>query len=471
MKLKKLQISYFIKILCYIFLFLLPWQTRWIYQWGEISGGYFEYGTLSFYGTEILLWLIVLLSIFFKPIFLRKPCLSAGRGWGEVLSKKFWKEFFKKDKTTSKKSNIFLLIYIVILILFGVILFNSLNFDISLQWFTRFLGVLCLGVVILAGTESEPNEETKQSRGIENYLLALWLGAVVQGLIALVQFFVQSIPANKWLGWAYQAGFVGGSSVIEFGGGRFLRAYGSFGSPNSLGIYLAVCLILGLILYLKVNNQKKISTSYYSLFIAGQLLILAGLILSFSRSAWLASLISLFFLFFIILKFYNLDFKFFIKQLLYYFLLSCLFLFLLWPLFTARFNLDNRLELRSVLERKSQYHESLEIIANNFWWGVGPGNYTLALHEKYPDRLSWEYQPVHNIYLLSLAELGIILSTVFYILVFWLLVKIWKCHKLFFPAVLILLIVGMFDHWLFSMYTGVILFGIVLLLAVKVESE
>src|SRR3989344_9423215 len=52
-----------INYLLLLFLFLLPWQTRWIYQPAMLNGGFWEYGTQSFYGTEILLWLIVILFL------------------------------------------------------------------------------------------------------------------------------------------------------------------------------------------------------------------------------------------------------------------------------------------------------------------------------------------------------------------------------------------------------------------------
>ena len=45
-----------------IFVFLLPWQVRWIYHEAILNGQIWEYGRFSLYGTEILLILILLLS-------------------------------------------------------------------------------------------------------------------------------------------------------------------------------------------------------------------------------------------------------------------------------------------------------------------------------------------------------------------------------------------------------------------------
>ncbi len=46
----------------YLFLFILPWQTRWIIKEGEINGGYFEYETYSLYGSDILLIVVLFLA-------------------------------------------------------------------------------------------------------------------------------------------------------------------------------------------------------------------------------------------------------------------------------------------------------------------------------------------------------------------------------------------------------------------------
>ena len=57
---------FFYKIINYLlllFLFLLPWQTRLIWHEGKLNGGHWEYGTLSFFVVEILLWLVVVFFV------------------------------------------------------------------------------------------------------------------------------------------------------------------------------------------------------------------------------------------------------------------------------------------------------------------------------------------------------------------------------------------------------------------------
>lgn len=67
----------------------------------------------------------------------------------------------------------------------------------------------------------------------------------------------------------------------------FQRAVGTFGSPNTFGIYLQLCIMLGIYLnYHKLITCKKV---YY----LSNILMLCALIYSFSRSAILALILSL----------------------------------------------------------------------------------------------------------------------------------------------------------------------------------
>jgi len=422
----KKTVNYFLLL----FFFTIPFQTRWIYQPGELNGGFWEYGTLSLYATEILLWLIVVLFAIDR---FRKREL-----WKRVLSKQHFKKHWLR------------LVFVLMFLCFNVLMIvMSVDWEISYQFMMRLLGVVCLGVVIMCCAR--------------NAMLALWLGGVLQGLLAIWQFFSQQVYASKWLGMAAQDPSNLGTSVVEFGLERWLRAYGSFGSPNSLGIYLAVIFVLGIVLYVKFRPSRD-NMRQRILLTAGQLIILSGLLLSFSRGAWLATLIGLGLLIYIVTKRCNLKYGIY-KQLFYYLVLTIFFLIILYPIFSARFNFDNRLEKISVVERQFQYGESLRIFSQSPLLGVGLGTYTLALHKNYPDKQAWVYQPVHSIYLLILAEVGLLVFVCLCVLVFLLLRIVWRKNPLFIPVIITLLVAGLFDHWLWSMYTGVVLCGVVFALS------
>ena len=416
----------------YLFLFLLPWQTRYIWHYGELNKSYWEYGTFSIYGTEILLWVILLM--FFVQHF-----------W----NREFWTKLKEKKSHTSLT-----LLFLLFSLALSVVL--SKNFWVFYYFIFKLLEALAFMTVLMLDNEKE------------KYQFALWAGAVAQGALAVVQFLIQHVWANKWLGMAGQDAFNLGPSVIEFADQRWLRAYGSFGSPNSLGIYLAVLFVLGLILYLRIGSLRiKILIS------VGQLFILSGLLVSFSRGAWLAAVAGIFCLLVILIyKRYKRKLSFppqagmttlkeFGKQAIFALAVIIFWLAIFYPVFTARFNLNNRLEAKSISERQWQYSEVMTFVKSNPIFGVGPGAYTYTLYKKYPTLATWQYQPIHNIYLLALVELGFAGVILLFFLFKRLFVMIIKNNLIYFPVILTLLFAGLFDHWLWSMYAGMIFFWLI----------
>jgi len=74
-----------------------------------------------------------------------------------------------------------------------------------------------------------------------------------------------------------------------------------------------------------------------------------------------------------------------------------------------------------VSERISGYHEAWKIFKKHPVLGVGAGNYTAAAYQLNPARPGWEYQPVHNVFILFVVEeggVGFLLSLILLSLVF-----------------------------------------------------
>ncbi len=385
-----------INCLLLIFLFFLPLQTRWAYAPGFLNGGFWEYGTGCFYATEILLWLIVIL--FFID---------------QSRSQEFWRRIKNRESKFKKKSYFFtfLLFYF-----FTLTLWHSFDFWISFQYLQRLLGLVCLGIILI--THGRQN-------GVERFWLALWLSGLGQGIFAVYQFFTQKAPHIFGLGLAPHYGGQLGDFVVETADGRWLRAYGSFGSPNSLGIFLAIALVVGLLVYLSANKK------YQPLITAGQLIIIAGLFFSFSRGAWLATGVGLISLILIVYNSYRDRLKQLARQFFYYFFLILILFLIFSQLFFSRLNLSNRLESRSINERISQITVSCQLSAKNYLFGVGPGAFTLALYRQNPSKPASAYQPAHNIYLLILAEGGVAGFLLYGYFIILLVKKIWRDNKFF----------------------------------------
>ncbi|KKP59359.1 MAG: O-antigen polymerase family protein [Candidatus Magasanikbacteria bacterium GW2011_GWC2_34_16] len=414
-----------IDYLLLVLLFLIPWQTRLIYRSDN-----FEYGTLSLYGTEILLGIILFLLLL---------------NW--LKNKNFRQNIFSKKLWQLRQRRL-----LGMIILFGLFFWwwQVGDKDIAGQWLTRMFLIFGLVGAVVASKLSW-----------EKSAFVFWLSGVVQGVLAVIQFLTQYVFENKWLGLAVHSAGDLGAGVIGVDNARWLRAYGSLGGPNPLGIYLAIALVLGLIIYLKWDHFKiRILLS------VGQIIILVGLIFSFSRSAWLAGALGIIFV--ILLERKNIiNLKLISRQIFYYLLLSFLFVIIFSPLFFTRLTATGKLETTSLNSRRTQYSEWQQVYNTHPWLGVGSGNYFLVLLEQNSNRYLSTLQPIHNSYLLILAELGIVGLSLFVYLVGWLVVVVWQHNRQFLSVIIVLLVSGLFEHWPVSLWPGMLVVGVIFGVGIK----
>jgi len=428
MKLEK--ITYYLLLLL---IFLIPLQTRWMYKIGSIAGGYWEYGTFSLYGTEILLWFIIVLFAISK-----------------FINKKFWHTI--TNKQDAKKRAKYLIVPIIFLLFNILMIVKSLNPDISSQHFNRLLGAICIATIIVYYCQ-------KHSARFK-MLLVFWFSALFQSILAIWQFLIQRVYGCKWFGMASQDPTNPGVGVIEYIDERWLRAYGSLTGPNPLGAYLAVSFVLGIVLYVYLKNRKHKAS-----LLTGQLVILIGLIISFSRAAWLAvvtGMIIFFVIIFLKRKKFKEIFGLALQQYVAYVFLVLLAIIAMAPLFVARFTFSNQLEYVSITERKTQVQQSTQVIENNLILGSGAGTYTQAMYYQNSNLYPWSYQPVHNMYLLMVAEVGLFISFVIFMIYIWIVKNTFCKNKIYLPVLATLFVVVFFEHWTWSLFSGTIFFWTIL---------
>ena len=77
------------------------------------------------------------------------------------------------------------------------------------------------------------------------------------------------------------------------------------------------------------------------------------------------------------------------------------------------------------------------------------------------------FQPVHSIYLLTLAETGLVGLVLLFIFIAWLLRLTQKAPFVLTIAIIQLLILGMLDHYLFTLQQGQMLFTIIVALVIS----
>lgn len=327
--------------------------------------------------------------------------------------------------------------------------------------------ILLVGVawlfIIRAGTTDYGYEETCLDKVKIFYSLLVSLS--FQAILGIYQFLSQSTPVFKYLGLAEHSSGMAGAAVIETAGGRFLRAYGGFDHPNIFGGVLAISLIF--IAYF-LANQKRIKSGReiggsIFLFVAYFVLLFA-LFFTMSRAAWLAFVFGLVIL---LITFIVKKDRWLIGRLLLVMFFSAIMIFInvvpYQDLIKVRASGQSRLEGKSIAERQEYFGQAAQIIKNNWLSGVGIGNYvaTIAKTDNFKKSV-WEYQPVHNVFLLLWAQSGAI-SLLLFLLALFFIIK--GARNSYSPAIFFaLLILMFFDHWLISLPFGVLFLFLVLAL-------
>ena len=258
--------------------------------------------------------------------------------------------------------------------------------------------------------------------------------------------------ANKYLGIAGQSAYQGGVSVLEGGFGRFLRVYGGFSHPNILGGFIVIAILFSIGIYLQ---QKK--PRYYFLFWPVLIIFSQVLIFTFSRSAILALVIALIFLFFYAYQKKLLGKLFSILGVLI--LVGAMNFVFFQDLMQSRLLGQDRLEIKSTQERQILEVQAKKLLSTNFIFGQGINNYIPAVFNKVDNSLSvWQYQPAHNVYLLVLIELGILGFLIYFSFIFYFLLLALKNKQILKfilgLSLIVILLISFFDHYFWTYWSG-----------------
>jgi hypothetical protein len=209
-------------------------------------------------------------------------------------------------------------------------------------------------------------------------------------------------------------------------GVQILRAYGTFSHPNSLaGFYLALYVF---VLTFK-PFEKYAPLKYTTMFVSAILIFL-----SFSK---IPILIFLLLNFWYVVR--NPD-----KIPCLFCKVSRIFVILVLSIIFLAAKGDQY----TLVKRTDLLGHSLSIINNTIPFGVGLGNYLVA-ESHYPVNPKYAYfflQPVHNIFLLYIAEAGLILSVVTVYFLYEFVRKNIKIQPFQYVLVVVVL-TGLFDHY------------------------
>ncbi len=421
----------------YLWIFLLPWQVRYFYQ-AELKGGVWEAGSLSIYLSEIILIFLLFLNFIL---------------W--VSKSRADKKLLKDIKFSSP------LIWLLIFVFWVFIsAWWSVLPALSVYYGLKFL--LALGIIWLIKLDKI---------SFSRVAVIIVASGLLQGLLAVSQFLNQLVWGSKWLGMAWQDAQNLGVSVVDTGLRRWLRAYGSFPHPNILGGFLTIALVFCFYLYEQTNRlwqqlKNKQLEIFNTIVLFVTMIIFSGLLLSFSRAAWLGVGLFLFIIFVqLIFKKCFFSWTTFNKLFLLIVFTGAIWISVYTEPFLTRINASERLEQFSVNQRIDSYQDAWQTFKQKPFLGTGIGVYTYNLHRQHPERYVWDLQPPHNTFLLVLVELGLVGFILFLIIIFLLSKNInFKPQRIWLIIMLVFLM--LFDHWWWSLSVGIYLlflfFGLIL---------
>jgi O-antigen ligase len=236
--------------------------------------------------------------------------------------------------------------------------------------------------------------------------LALAASLVFQSAVAIAQFARQSELAWYSLGEVELSLTSGYTSVITAGGEIWLRGYGLTPHPNILGGILAAGLLALTAPYLR-NRGPGRAAWLVVLLIAG-----AGLLVTFSRAAWLGGAVAaaVFIAGILAIRPWRQRFgRAALAPALAGVIIVVGFAAVRWNLVVARLRpAASETETRSITERQTLVDASLTLIQDTPVTGVGAGGFSSASAPLLRDVPNTLPQPVHNLPLLLTAELGVL---------------------------------------------------------------
>lgn len=407
------------EILFYVFVFLIPIQTRILYA---PEKAYLDWYFSYHLGFFLYLSDIVFIALIVSWFLIEKPGLNLEK----------------------KVNRLFLAFFVLIL----VTLFHVKRIDIGVYQSIKWLELILLVFYV-------------KHTFVKQYMfhVTLWIlfiSGILQGILAITQFHVQHGLSLSFLGEYIAPIGTAGLSTICVMGSKIIRSYGTFPHPNVLGGFLILSLISG---YYLVSHTSK-----YIKFLVGLgiIIIISSIFLTFSRAAWFAgSIVSLIFLgyylHFYLKKRYS---KLNLVIILTAIVVSCGTIYFAYSAMLVSRATEN-INTTAINSRSFYNKNGLEIFSKAPLLGVGVGNYVVAADDSF-DLESWQYQPPHNIFIFLAAELGILGVALFIIILVEILKKAWELKNFLtftiFTAMIIFIILSNFDHYFVTIQQGRLMF-------------
>lgn len=429
-------------------LFLLPWQTHLLLFDGTILGGdaVSPFTSIKIYAVEIIVLLAGVIALAVKK---ERPIIDA----------------------TYRKP---------IVLACGVFVITALSTLWSVAYPISVGALLHVGVAMLFFVLL-----LDKKLALRPLLFAFGAGLIIPSLLGIWQVLANASPASTLLGLAERSAAVLGDAVtIASDGARQLRAYGSFSHPNIFGGYLAVGALAVWGVMRDVRHKTlDLRSQVYSLKSTVLVLFIITLILTGSRSAMLGLLLGVG-LAVLVAKMSGGSgsvgkstamARIVVIPIAFVVITGALAATFFAPNIVASIRGGGATEMQSIDERAEQYDEYLAVLDEKVLFGNGLGTYVIAAYQE-KTCTGWNCQPIHNVPLLIIGELGVVGLIV---VLAW-STSIDRINFARFPnrdalAAFamgnVVLVVLFFDHYLWSSWSGLALIAFVMALTVRMGED
>ncbi len=259
--------------------------------------------------------------------------------------------------------------------------------------------------------------------------LPLSLGVLGESLLAFGEFFHQRSLGFWILGERRFHIGTPGIALTDWQGRLILRPYATFPHPNVLAGYTLIVLILSLFFLWKPRGLRILTL------LAGT----ATVIVSFSRTVWVVWVL-----------------------ILGFWLWSKRKGLVLPSLFFLNFKSE------AVWRRLDLANTALKMFKNSPLLGVGLGNFIPKLPKLLIPQKIYFWQPVHNIFLLILAEAGMVGGWCLVYGGWFILRKLWQKKNLaLFYSLVAIILTGLFDHYWLTLQQTQLLLTLIIGLSLK----
>ena len=309
----------------------------------------------------------------------------------------------------------------------------------------------------------------------KNLIILLCIGIHFESFLSILQFVNQSSLNGifYFFGERTFASATPGIAQAIIDGKLILRPYGTFSHPNSLAGYFLAALFL----ILSLRGAKRRSNLLNKFVILNSCFVILVLFLTLSRSAWFVAFLIFFSIGLLnIKKLINIlltQNKFLVFGLIFGF---CFLIFGLLPAVEKRIISIKTTDAQSLEKRLNLNSVAWKMFLSSPIIGVGLNNFIPNLPRFTANQPQVRfYQPVHNIYLLILAESGLLGFSIF-LYVIYKIIKFSYSHIIvssslhiinypylyIFISFISILMLGLFDHYSLTLQQNQLLLTLVL---------